>query len=615
MRHIFVIMIVLVLGSIAVLAATEAPAPSQPIFVTNTPQPPDPLRVTPDAPLEQYALRLWTEQDFINLLTSQINRLIAGDTRQQNAIRLTLFEMTSRFPGAPRALNQRERLMRLMLAAPRGSLDLRDIVRPFIVAKLNEETTRMNPEAGNTLTISGFLVQTTPFKLNADDIPDTMIALRYPADAVTPDDTIYQDYWLLQGTAGGGFVLMPSRPDFPAAPYGDIQDMTLVRADDVNLDGLDELAVSIDTDSINDEVFIYGWRNTEIANLIQPGERILVGELVGWTSDSATLTVQEYRLEAPKWDCIAQLRIQWQWISNFYRPFIPENTTYQNLRTIGCALYEQEPLFVRPADDGITLVSTIMMNPNLDAQGWDRAGIALAMFYLLDGQITEAETQIASLLPSADSNRWLAGQIEAFASTARSDGVSPVQVCGALLAEDETGACQIDQVLAQTFVENPILRSENLVQQLETLGLPVLEVVTVSQVGRANREVVSFNLTGSSWWAFAPTNPEFYVPSPTDPPVLFEETALPIGFVAPPKTAYDALLVNSDPVTALNAIENARLQNPDSPLSPEARFLRALAYDLLSDRQAARREYFALWSEFTGNGWGQLAGAHLERRS
>lgn len=605
--------ILLVLGSMVVWSADEPAAPSQ-IFVTNTPPPPDPLRVTPDAPLEQYALRLWTEQDFLNMLSSQVSRLIDGDTRQQNAIRLTLYEMGYRFPGAPHDLSERERLLRLMLTAPRGSIDLRSVLRPYVVARLNEQIAALDPAFEHTLTFNRMRIQTAPFKLNNDSLPDIMISVLFPANAVTPDDTIYKDYWLVQGTADGRFQLMPSRPDFPAAPYGDILDVTLTRAGDVNVDGLDELAVTLNTGQINGEMLIYGWRNTEISNLIQPGERVLVGEFIGWNAGDDTLTVNEYRLESATWNCLSRLRVQWNWEANFYRPSVADAAAYQNLSTIGCALYQQEPVFTRPPDEGITLINTIMTNPNLNAQGWDRAGIALAMFYLLDGQLAEAETQIASLLSSAGSSSWLAGQIDAFARTARSEGVSPAEVCAALLFEDETGACNVDQVVAQILAAHPILRSGSLVQQLEALGLPVLEVVTVSQVGRANREVVNFNLTGSSWWAFAPTDPEIYIPSPTAPPVKDEAAALPIGFIDPPRTAYDALLVSNDPITALNALENAILQNPASPLSPEARYLQALCYDLLADRAAARAAYYALWTEYTGDTWGQLAGAHLEQR-
>jgi hypothetical protein len=88
---------------------------------------------------------------------------------------------------------------------------------------------------------------------------------------------------------------------------------------------------------------------------------------------------------------------------------------------------------------------------------------------------------------------------------------------------------------------------------------------------------------------------------------------LPVGFIDAPRSAYDAFY-RGDWVATLNLIDNATQNTTGSPLAPSARYLEALSRDLLSDRQGARQAYYSLWTDFAGNAWGQLAGAHLERR-
>ena len=99
-----------------------------------------------------------------------------------------------------------------------------------------------------------------------------------------------------------------------------------------------------------------------------------------------------------------------------------------------------------------------------------------------------------------------------------------------------------------------------------------------------------------------------------DAPEDFGEASLPPALLDAPQNAYDALLLFGDATGALNVLENTVLNNPDVPLSPAALYLQALSYDLSADRTRARDAYYSLWAEYTYSRWGQLAGAHLERR-
>ena len=84
----------------------------------------------PDAPFERYALRLWTEAELVDVLLTQIRQLKPGDADRQLAVQLLQNELERRFPGAPRRADLRQQLVTLMLAAPRGSVDMRPAVRP-----------------------------------------------------------------------------------------------------------------------------------------------------------------------------------------------------------------------------------------------------------------------------------------------------------------------------------------------------------------------------------------------------------------------------------------------------------------------------------------------------
>ena len=602
-----------VLGAMIVAAlffASATPVGSQ-VFATNTPPPPDPLEIAPAGPAGQYALRFWTEADMIDLLTSQIQRLRQGDAEQVGAIAFTQFELERRFPGAPTDPNKRAQLLGAALTAPRGAVDMRPVVRPTIMDALNSRLDEIDSERENSLVIDNFLVQTSPIRLDDDEFADAMVFIRYPATAAGPSAAVYEDYALAFGRADGSFSI--GVDTIPAAPYGDIETVTLLRLGDVNLDGLDELALGVDRGDINREMLIFGGRDESIVSLIQPGQRLDYGELVSWPESSSTLTVAHYQSESTRWLCESARPVDWEWSSSFYRPNIVESRAYRPLDSVGCLLSREEPVFAQAPGDAIVALSGILSAAEPGARGYARGQMAIAMLHLLNGDQAAAERTIGEIFPLAETDLWLSGQIEAFATTAALGDFTPVEVCAALAAQNPDGACDVDQVLLQLFVDNPILRARDVKDQLEDLGLPVLERRVVSQIGRLDREVVNFNLTGASWWAFAPTNEEFYIPSPTEAPEGFGAAALPVGFVDAPDSAY-ASYFGGDASATLSLIDNAAMNGGGAPLSPEARFLQALAYDTLSNRQEARDAYYSLWVDFSDNAWGMLAGAHLEAR-
>lgn len=605
-------LVLLALSGLLLVLATgisSAPARAQGGFATITPAPPDPLDAARDGFIIDYALRLWSATDLTAVLVNQLELLVAGEDVPPLAVRLTLYELEARFPGAPRDPADRERVLSLMLQAGEqqpDSVDMRAFARPFVVARVN------GAEPG-LARLEAFDVTVQPIDLNGDEAGDAVLSVRYPADRDLP--AVYTDVILVYGTGDGTYALPPTSAAWPAAPAGDISSIELLRVGDLNGDSLDEVAIGIERGAVNRELLVAGWRSGEVITLTPPDSPLLYGDILDWPQDSTALVVANYRVESARYQCVSAARQPWEWRANLFRPVQQVPATYTNLPTPGCALHGAEPLFAQPTGDAITLVSAVLAGADdVNAPGYARGGMALALLYLVDGQPQAALNQIDSLRPLAASDAWLAGQIDAFTTAIEREGISPVQVCAALTLRDATAACSVDQMLAGLFNENPLLRSAPLLAQLEALGLPVLDVVEITEVGRLPRQLVNFNLTGASWWSFAPTDPDFYVAETAEAPPGFEDAAFPPGLTEAPPAAYDALLVDGDARAALVALNNAAQSAPDVPLTPAARYFRALLYDLLNDRRSAEQAYFDLWGDFPGNHWGQLAGAHLERR-
>jgi hypothetical protein len=581
------------------------------VFATNTPQAPR-VVLTPEQPLERYALRLWLEHDLLAVIRHQVQLLTPGDTERQQAIRLLQYELEWRFPGAPRNPAQREQLMLAMLAAPRGSVDMRHVVRPYVADWLNQTRPSFNSAA--SFEYNRFLIEITPANVDGVSPLDAMIHTRFPVEAVDASDVLYEDYVLAQIDARGTYQILRAAPSFLAAPMGDIGSIRLERIGDLNEDGLDELAVSAQSSDVNQRMEIYGWRNGQVVSLVEPGESLVFGEILNWTRESTTLTASQYRVESPAWGCLGEVPVDWAWSGNFFRPAIDPDG-YEFVGSIACLLYGLEPVFAAPPEEAINSIQSILgVSTGEEEEAAQRAAMVVAMLNYLMGRADESVDTVQQLAANAEPGSWLDEQTRAFLNAAEQPDATPVQVCAALQAASEHGACDVDPLLERLFTERPLRREDPIEEQLADLGIRVLDRVTVSEIGRFDRQAVHFNLAGDRWWQFAPLSPDVYTAEQIDAPPGFAPPSTPPAEVTPPPSTYDVLMAQGDVAATLNVLNNAVLTNPGAPLASAVRYLQALSYDLLADRTTARQSYLALWLDDTESIWGQLSAVHLERR-
>jgi len=364
---------------------------------------------------------------------------------------------------------------------------------------------------------------------------------------------------------------------------------------------------------------IFGWRSDTVDNLVEPGQELRFGELVSWpegtTGEPADIIINLYRVESLEWDCISEIEQGWMYTNNFFRPFQTNlNSVYVNQDSLACRLYEAEPLFSIEPGEAVALIEEALDDFPTDGPGRERARMILAMFYALDGRPFSALDLVSELQVDARPGSWLANQTDAFMRTIGLSSATPLDICEELIIAGDYPACNIDGVLERLFADQSLSTGEPLLDQLEAMGLPVLESMQVTEVGRRDRIAVNFARAGTSWWAFVPLPDGFYEAGIFETPEGFGEAVFPLGLLDAPQSAYDALLLFDDATGALSVLENTVFNNPDRALSPAARYLQALSYDLLADRTRARDAYYQLWADYTSSVWGQLAGAHLERR-
>jgi|GEM_PF-844081 len=612
-------------------AAVQAtPLPTGPLFATNTPPPdpanrpiiapntPVPTPVTPpapDAPLDNYALRLWLEQDIIDLAAAQMAQLRANDQEAVRAVQLTLYEMTRRFPGAPNNPEQRQRLITAGLAAPVGAVDLRSLVRPFIEGQLNAAGA-----APGDYDFAGFEVQVSPANLDGGR-DDALVSINYAiasAEGVTPR---YQDYVLAVRT-GGGYRFLPQTYDLPAAPFGALETVLVDRLEDVNRDGQTEVVLRALDGQVSERLLIIGARNGLAVELVPPGMELRVGRLVSWPTDNPEnrspeldIVTYEARSTPPDWPCVAEIPVTWTYSNNFYTPSTGLNARLTDQESLACTLLNAEPILAREPDEVIDLLNDTLERFGLDVPGAQRALMVLAMAYTLNGDVDPALAIAQSVRPVGDDTSWIAQQSQAMIDALSVPSNTALDICVALARASEHPACDVDGVLAFYFTRLQLSTSEDLVTQLNAASLPVREAVPVNEVGRARRIVVQFALDGAGWWAFAPQPNGSYRVEPAEAPPGFEAvTGERIQRIEAPPAAYDALLFANDPLNALNVLDTLIRNNPGLPTSPEVTYMRALLLDLTGSRAEARTTYYALWQQFPANRWGQLAGAHLERR-
>lgn len=600
--------------SIAVMPIT---AQDQPPFPTNTPRPTAVPTLVPDAPPDRYALRLWLEPDLLNLLIDYIRRLQPGDLEGQRAVQMIQHELVTRFPGAPHNPAQRENLLNVMLQAPRGMVDMRDVVRRWAEGALNSQPVVDSFQA------NGFRIDVTPGNVNGDGIDDALLHITYPAMVREPDELIYDDYVLAVADSGGNYRIVDSTPSYPAAPFGTIETVSLLHFTDVNDDGLDEMVVIVRDDDVNRRMMIFGWRNGTVISLVQPDTQLRFGTVVNWPVTNPEIvgvpemSVRVFSIESPEWGCVAQLLLQWRYSNNFFRPFQPDlNPTSQSQDSLACRLYSFEPLFSIAPAEAITIVEEILSDYPPDEPGYLRGQMVLAMLYLLDGQPTNGLETAQRVLTVAEPGSWGANQATAFLDTMGFAGTQALDVCEALVQASLNNypACDIDAVVGYGFMVTPLVTDEPLTDQLIARGLPIIESVPIVQVGRRDRVAYNFLRAGMGWWAFAAQPDGTYLAEQIDAPEGFGDVFLPAGLLDAPQTAYTALLVFDNPSGSLSMIETAVRANPQTPLSPSARYLQAVSYDLAGNRAQAREAYYSLWAQYTNSIWGQLAARHLEQR-
>lgn len=583
------------------LTAQDAAPP----LATNTPRPPQAVIATPAAPFERYALRLWQEQDLLDVLRRSVRRLTPSAVDLQKAIRLMQYELQQRFPGAPSDAQIRENLLMAMLGAPPGSVDMRFVVRPYIESLINQP----RPD------YKGFLIEIQPANVDGLSPIDAVLHVRYPN---TEAPAIYEDYLMARIDNQGSYHLLESSPALPVTPLDSVTGMSLLGIGDFNQDGTDEMAVAVQTSDINQQMMIYSWRSGGLVNLAQPGEKIAFGSIVEWPANVDYLKVKVYRVESPAWQCLGEQPVTWTWNLNFFRP-TPDPAGFAFQGSANCIFLGLEPIFEMPVLSAInTLQEVISLAPPpanpAEVYGLERANMMIAMLHVLNGQADVALNQTREMAQSAQPGSWLAQQTSALITAVLKPDFTGLRVCAALVAASEYGACDVNQVLTRLFDEQPFRRDETIEAQLARWGIAVQDTFTVSRVGRIDRQGIHFQLAGDHWWAFAPLDPEFYTAERILPPPGYETLTAPTPLVVAPQTLYDALLVENNPTLALTIIDNLMRDNPGVAISPEVRFIEAMSYDLLNNRARARQAYFDLWEESVLSIWGQLAAAHLEQR-
>jgi hypothetical protein len=600
-RVLYVMYLFLLLAGLVVPGLAQDPS----AFATNTPAPLPAAITTPAAPMDRYALRQWQAGDLLDVLQTRVRQLTPGAGEIEKAIRLTQYELVRRFPGAPRTISEQAQLLDALLNAPVGSVDARMVARPFIVAALNDHA-NLQP-----FTINGFLVEPIAVDLDGRDPLDAVLHVQYPADALP---LRYVDYIAVVGTINDAYQLLVTN-DLPAAPLGTTTGLMLVGAADFNGDGLDELAVTLTTGDLNQEMRIFGWRGGSLVNLVQPGSKILFGEVTNGLLDVGDLSVKVYREASPAWQCRETLDVRWRWDANFYRP-VPDPTGYFFENTANCLFYGAEPFFAQEIPEALLTLSQIKgLAPSETDYSAQRASMTQAMLRLFSGDVGSALALALELEAQAEPDSWLAQQTGAFISALDEADVKPLTVCAALLSASEYGACDIDSALTRLFEEQPLSRDEPIDDQLTEMGISVLHQVTVSEVGKVDREVVHFQMGGvDHWWAFAPLDRDFYSATLAEPLPQFAPMPVPVPVLVAPPSMYEALLVNNDPLTVLTTLDNLLRENPQAAVSPELRFLEALSLDLLANRSRARQAYYELWRAAPRSVWGQLAADHLEQR-
>lgn len=588
------------------------PTAIAPMIATNTPDP-SPTPIGPAAGLSNYALRLWLEADMLEVLLNQIAMVSADNLDSQRAVQLIQYEMEFRFSGAPHNIDNRATVVQAMIDAPIGTINMQSVVRPYIEYAINNDLL----EDGQ---FAGFNVEVMPANLDAGNVDDAVVHILYLDPLV--DAIRYEDYVLAIGDTNGSYRFAPSGFTPSVVPYNRVQSIEMERLDDVNNDGVDELAIVVNDGDLNKQLSILAYRGGRTVDLTRSGETLRFGELIQWNTpnnDGLTensIETKLFQLANEQWFCVSELEITWQYEGNFYRPTVAINQGFDNQDTFGCAISENESLFSMKPASATQLLTDELVKYGSSVVRTDRAVMTLAMLYALDGQVELArETAIAAQVIDNDIESWVGLQSELFLQMLNEPENTAFDICVALAEADhgEVGACDVKALLGRVFAEATFSDNEPIATQLERVGLNVVQSIVISEVGRTDRTAVDFGLQSAGWWAFVANDGE-YTATSIATPSEFETVASRPNFITVPQSVYAALFTDNDPAGVLNIIETTRVANPNIPFSEAFRFIEALSNDLLSNREVARVSYYSVWDDYPESIWGRLASKHLELR-
>lgn len=244
------------------------------LFATNTPVGSNAdtvsevtISTAPQAPLFNYGMRFWLEDDFVEMALSQVEMLEAGDDDAQLAVNILLYELEERFPSAPTNPEQRLQLINAMINAPLGSLDMRPIVRPFIQSIIDA-----NP-GEFLIEVEGFQIALTPANLDGAGEFDRVVNVSYVADDVVR----YEEFLMAIANDSGSYTLLPMSYELPAVPFSGINSVTMEFLRDVNADTLDELVLRVNDEHVSERFFIIQHRNGHAVDLVDPALQLQIG--------------------------------------------------------------------------------------------------------------------------------------------------------------------------------------------------------------------------------------------------------------------------------------------------------------------------------------------------
>jgi hypothetical protein len=598
--------------------ATNTPAgtAAESLFATNTAPAvlPTGTPLGPSALLFNYGLRIWLEADLVDLAFQQVIMIEEGDKDAQNALNLTLYELEFRFPGAPRRIEQRRNLIAALMNAPVGVLDMRSVVRPFIEDAINAEAGSMS------FNVEGFDISLSPANLNNRGELDRVVHIRFERDG----SLLYDEFLLAITNEDSSLSFLPTNYDLFAAPFAHIQSVELDRIADVNDDSLDELVLRVDDGQTSQRLMIIGQRNGQATDLVISGEEIRLGELVSWPVGDATngipqLRVLTFRADSayPDWPCLSQIEYIWSYDRNLYRRSEELNARFKHVNSLGCTMLEAEPLFALTPEEAIAKVENTLLLYGFNSEGSSRALLSLSMLYVLTGRLTDAQNTAQSVIPADNPESWETRQATALLRATGSAGNTALDICQAMaqaVRSGESSACDMNSVLGRYLASLTLRSDQDLIEQLDSFGLPVLEHVTVKEAGRADRIVVSFLLADTDWWGFYEKRDGTYGAEPANAPAGFAEAIFPVAQVQAPQAAYNAFFVDNNPSHVLNILDNVEQNNPDLPFTPDALLMRALSYEITGSREEARTLYYEIWQRYPDSIWGLVASQHLEQR-